>query len=93
MEVKYPWECSLNTGERLLLRDSARLSTLNTDYGHIGSLLRYWARHAAEHEARVPVDVDVQLLAYKLASAKHVHSISGIGRNEVKVLRQRALFA
>ena len=39
------------------------------------------------------VDVDVQLLAYKLASAKHVHSISGIGRNEVKVLRQRALFA
>ncbi len=23
MEVKYPWECSLTTGERLLLRDSA----------------------------------------------------------------------
>lgn len=44
MEVKYPWECSLTTGERLLLRDSARLSTLNTDYGRIGSLLRYWAR-------------------------------------------------
>ena len=42
---------------------------------------------------KVPADVDVQLLAYKLASAKHVHSISGIGRNEVKVLRQRELFA
>lgn len=91
-ESKYPWECDLRTSEHLLLRDASRLSVVPPPLGHLGGLLCWWARDATASGVTVPASVDVQMFAYKWAAAYRVHSISGIGMNEVKTQRERALF-